>query len=76
MFNYDRFVALTSGGEAADAALKIARKWGCLSKGIPADQCHILSTSSCYHGVGLSGLSLASKKSSRESFKSRPRQRT
>ena len=26
MFGYDKFVALTSGGEAADAAVKIARK--------------------------------------------------
>ncbi|KAH8885268.1 PLP-dependent transferase [Thozetella sp. PMI_491] len=64
MFNYDRFVALTSGGEAADAALKIARKWGHLVKKIPPGKCHVLSTSTCYHGVGLSTLSLFSYRSS------------
>ncbi|OQV03853.1 hypothetical protein CLAIMM_08841 [Cladophialophora immunda] len=61
-FSYDRFVALTSGGEAVDASLKIARKWGHLVKGIPVGKSFILSTSGCYHGVGLSTLSLASKK--------------
>jgi ornithine--oxo-acid transaminase len=66
MFKYDRFVVLTSGGEAVDAALKMARKWGYLTKKIPAGQAHILSTTSCYHGVGLSTLMLASRKSCRE----------
>ncbi|RMJ17092.1 hypothetical protein CDV36_003251 [Fusarium kuroshium] len=64
MFNYDRFVALTSGGEAVDAAMKMARKWGYLVKGIPMGKCCILSASRCYHGVGLSNLSLFSFKSS------------
>ncbi|KAL6399601.1 ornithine-oxo-acid transaminase [Ilyonectria robusta] len=68
MFNYDRFVALTSGGEAVDAAMKMARKWGYLVKGIPMGKCCILSASRCYHGVGISNLSLFSFKSSRESI--------
>ncbi|PVH83616.1 ornithine aminotransferase [Cadophora sp. DSE1049] len=63
MFGYDKFVALTSGGEAADAAVKIARKWGYLSKKIPDGKCHILTAASCYHGVTISTVSLASKKS-------------
>lgn len=65
MFGYDRFIALTSGGEAADAAMKMARKWGYLVKRIPIGQCQILSTTSCYHGVGLSTMSLASRKNAR-----------
>lgn len=63
MFGYDKFVALTSGGEAADAAVKIARKWGYLTKKIPDEKCHILTAASCYHGVTISTVSLASKKS-------------
>jgi acetylornithine/succinyldiaminopimelate/putrescine aminotransferase len=35
MFGYDKFIALTSGGEAVDAAVKIARKWGYISKKNP-----------------------------------------
>jgi hypothetical protein len=38
LFGYDKFVALTSGGEAADAAVKIARKWGYMAKKIPHGQ--------------------------------------
>jgi ornithine--oxo-acid transaminase len=58
---------LTSGGEAADAAIKIARKWGYAVKGIKDGDCHILTAASCYHGVTLSTVSLASKKSTRKS---------
>ncbi|KAI8721523.1 Ornithine aminotransferase [Fusarium sp. LHS14.1] len=64
MFNYDRFVVLISGGEAVNAAMKMARKWGYIVKGIPMGKCCILSASRCYHGVGISNLSLFSFKSS------------
>jgi len=47
LFGYDKFVAMTSGAEAADAAVKIARKWGYLSKGITEGQCHILTAAAC-----------------------------
>lgn len=63
MIGYDKFVALTSGGEAADAAVKIARKWGYMVKKIPEGKCHILTAAACYHGVTISTVSLASKKS-------------
>ncbi len=68
MFGYEKFVALTSGGEAADAAVKIARKWGYMSKKIPDGKCHILTAAACYHGVTISTVSLASKKSNCRSF--------
>jgi ornithine--oxo-acid transaminase len=64
LFGYDKFVAMTSGAEAADAAVKIAREWGYISKNIPEGKCHILTAAACYHGVTLSTVSLASKKSS------------
>lgn len=65
LFGYDRFVAVTSGAEAADAAVKIAREWGYMTKKIPEGQCHILTAAACYHGVTLSTQSLASKKTHR-----------
>lgn len=68
MFGYDRFVGLTSGGEAVDAAMRIARKWGTLVKGIPEGQCHILTATSCYHGATLSTQSAASQKPNCECF--------
>jgi len=66
LFGYEKFVAMTSGAEAADAAAKIARKWGYLRKGIAENQGHILTATACYHGVTISTVSMASKKSHRE----------
>jgi acetylornithine/succinyldiaminopimelate/putrescine aminotransferase len=63
MFGYDKFVAMTSGAEAADSAVKIARKWGYVTKKIPEGEGHILTASKNYHGATLSTQSLASKKS-------------
>lgn len=54
VFGYDKVVALTSGAEAADAAMKIARKWGNVRKGIPFGESVILTTTACYHGATLS----------------------
>lgn len=42
---------MTSGAEAADAAVKIARKWGILVKGIPASDVLVLGCSENYHGL-------------------------
>jgi ornithine--oxo-acid transaminase len=65
LFGYDKFVGLTSGGEAVDAAIKIARKWAFFVKGIRDGSSHILTTTACYHGVTMSTVSLASKKAER-----------
>jgi ornithine--oxo-acid transaminase len=54
---------MTSGAEAADAAIKIARKWGYMVKKIPEGKAHILTAAACYHGVTISTVSLASRKS-------------
>ncbi|KAK2608034.1 hypothetical protein N8I77_006671 [Diaporthe amygdali] len=60
LFGYDKFVALTSGAEAADAAVKIARKWGYVQKGIPAGEAWVLTAGRCYHGVTLSTVAMRS----------------
>lgn len=69
LFGYDKFVALTSGAEAADAAVKIARKWGYLRKGIPEGEAWVLTAGLCYHGVTLSTVAMRSQhqKNPRES---------
>lgn len=69
LFGYDKFVALTSGAEAADAAVKIARKWGYLQKRIPEGDAWVLTAGRCYHGVTLSTVPMRSghQKSPRKS---------
>lgn len=61
LFGYDKFVALTSGAEAADAAVKIARKWGYLQKQIPEGEAWVLTAGRCYHGVTLSTVAMRSE---------------
>jgi ornithine--oxo-acid transaminase len=50
-FGYDKIAATTSGTEAADAACKIARKWGIKIKGIPPEECLVLGVGQSYHGL-------------------------
>jgi ornithine--oxo-acid transaminase len=50
-FGYDKATAMTSGSEAADAACKIARKWGTKVKGINPDEVLVLGVSENYHGL-------------------------
>ncbi|KAF6839280.1 hypothetical protein CPLU01_02018 [Colletotrichum plurivorum] len=47
-----KVASLNSGTEAADAACKIARKWGITVKGINPEECLILGVGSSYHGLG------------------------
>lgn len=50
-FGYDKVTAAVSGSEAADAAVKIARKWGLKIKKIPREKLLILGVGDNYHGL-------------------------
>lgn len=50
-FGYDKITAMVSGAESADAACKIARRWGHKVKGISTDEVLILGVSDNYHGL-------------------------
>lgn len=54
-FGYDKINAAVTGSEAADTAVKIARKWGQQVKGISADKMLVLGVGDNYHGL-LSGI--------------------
>lgn len=62
VFGYDKFLGMTSGGEAVDAAVKIARKWATITKGIAPGKAHVLTAAACYHGVTLSTASMTSRR--------------
>lgn len=38
MFGYDMVLPMNTGAEGVETALKLARKWGYLKKGIPRDE--------------------------------------
>ncbi|OAQ58535.1 ornithine aminotransferase protein [Pochonia chlamydosporia 170] len=58
-FGFDSVVTMLSGSEAVESAVKTARKWAYLRKGIPQDQAHVLTVDQCYHGLTLSTMPMA-----------------
>jgi ornithine--oxo-acid transaminase len=67
-FGYDKVVAAVSGSEATDTAVKIARKWGIVKKGIPASEALIFGVGDSFHGLtsGVWNLQNSTKKRSGE----------
>ncbi|KIW36225.1 ornithine-oxo-acid transaminase, variant [Exophiala oligosperma] len=59
---------MSSGSEAVELAMKIARRWGYRVKGIAPNQAKILTISNNYHGKTLAPLSASSFKSFRNDF--------
>ncbi|MCB9476973.1 MAG: ornithine--oxo-acid transaminase [Deltaproteobacteria bacterium] len=46
----DRVLPMNSGAEAVETAVKIARKWGYVKKGIPLNEARILACTGNFHG--------------------------
>lgn len=49
-FGYDKMLPMNSGAEAVETALKLARKWGYLKKGIPENEAIIVACDGNFHG--------------------------
>jgi len=50
LFGFDIVLPMNTGAEAVETAVKIARKWGYKSKGIPQDEALVLSVTENFHG--------------------------
>jgi ornithine--oxo-acid transaminase len=50
-FSYSKIVSSVSGSEAADAAVKFARRWGIKVKGLDPKNALVLGVSDNYHGM-------------------------
>ncbi len=57
-FNFDTVLPMNTGAEAVETAIKIARKWGYKTKGIPKDEAIVLSVAENFHGRTVSVLML------------------
>lgn len=57
MFGFDMVSAMNSGSEAIDIAIKIARKWSYVVKGVKEDEALVLTCSGNYHGKTLMAIS-------------------
>ena len=50
LFGYDRLLPSSTGVEAAETAIKVARKWAYKVKGVPQNQAIILGVAGNHHG--------------------------
>jgi ornithine--oxo-acid transaminase len=49
-FGYDKVLPMNTGAEADETALKLARRWGVVKKGIPNEEVKIICCSGNFHG--------------------------
>jgi ornithine--oxo-acid transaminase len=49
-FGYDKVLPMNTGAEADETALKLARRWGVVKKGIPNDEVKIICCNGNFHG--------------------------
>jgi ornithine--oxo-acid transaminase len=58
-FGYEKVLAMNTGAEADETALKLCRKWGYLVKGIPKDQAKIVVCENNFHGRTITIISMS-----------------
>ncbi len=58
-FGYDKMLPMNSGAEAVETALKLARRWGYVKKGIPEDQAIVICCNGNFHGRTISIVSMS-----------------
>ena len=59
-FKYDKVLPMNSGAEAVETALKLARRWGYVRKGIAEDEAIIIVCDGNFHGRTISIVSMSS----------------
>ncbi|NMB62440.1 MAG: ornithine--oxo-acid transaminase [Chloroflexi bacterium] len=65
---YEMVIAMNSGAEGVETALKIARKWGYVTKKIPRHQAEIIVADGNFHGRTISIISFSSEKFYKDDF--------
>ncbi len=65
---YDTALPMNSGAEAVETAVKAARKWGYMVKGIPDGEAEIICASNNFHGRTTTIVSFSTEDSYRKNF--------
>ncbi|KAJ7894014.1 pyridoxal phosphate-dependent transferase [Mycena leptocephala] len=68
MFGYEMVLPMNTGAEAVETALKLARKWAYVKKGVPEGKAIVLSVEGNFHGRTLGVISMSTDPSSRTDF--------
>lgn len=58
-FGYDKVLPMNSGAEGDETALKLARRWGTVVKGIPNDKTQIICCEGNFHGRTITIISMS-----------------
>ena len=58
-FGYDKLLPMNSGAEAVETALKLARRWGYVRKGIPENEALIITCEGNFHGRTITIVSIS-----------------
>jgi len=65
---YEMALPMNTGAEAVETAIKLARKWGYVKKGIPANQAKIITAGNNFHGRTISIISFSTEPLYRDAF--------
>jgi ornithine--oxo-acid transaminase len=65
---FARSLPMNSGAEAVETAVKTARKWGCLKKGLHQDQAEIIVAANNFHGRTVTIVSFSTDEQYRKDF--------
>lgn len=68
MTGFDMVLPMNTGAEAVETAVKIARKWGYKSKGIPKDKALVFSVQENFHGRTFAAITMSTDPESRENY--------
>ncbi|KAF9976773.1 ornithine aminotransferase [Actinomortierella ambigua] len=67
-FGYDKVLPMNTGAEAVETAIKLARKWGYMKKGIPENEAVVLSCTENFHGRTVGIISMSTDPDARNDF--------
>lgn len=68
LFGFDKALAMNSGAEAVETAIKVARKWGYEKKGVAENQAKIIVVEENFHGRTVNIVSFSTDPVSRTGF--------
>ena len=63
-FGYDKVLPMNTGAEGVETALKLARRWGVVKKGIPNDKVKIICCGGNFHGRTVTVITMSDDPSS------------
>ncbi|WFD19615.1 ornithine aminotransferase [Malassezia caprae] len=68
LLHYDMVLPMNTGAEAVETAMKLARKWAYMKKGVPDGKARILSATGNFHGRTIGVISMSTEDDSRNGF--------